>query len=146
MEHLHVPRLPQGHDHFKVSLGLPVRVTDIGLSTSSSLSLQVVGPARHTRGMSDFFEMDGGSVMGRACPACGFDEAMVEFEPIIIMFSSDVLDFPVRDWGGWFRCSRCGAASREYGDHDRTRTLALEEALTYQRRHPSGPPLVVTMP
>lgn len=83
--------------------------------------------------------------MGRACPACGFDEAVVEFEPIIIMLSSDVLDFPARDWAGWFRCSGCGAASREYEDHDRTRTQAIEEALAYRSRHPSGPRLVITL-
>lgn len=96
--------------------------------------------------MRDLFETDGGSVAGRACPACGFDQAVIEFEPIIITFSSEVLDFPVRDWGSWYRCSGCGTVSSEHEDYDQTRTLALEGALAYERWHPSGPRLVLSMP
>ena len=48
-------------------------------------------------------DRDGGSVMGRVCEVCNFDESVISFEPI--------LDPSVEEDA---RCSRCGA------DHDIT--------------------------
>lgn len=90
------------------------------------------------------FETDGDNIMGRVCEACSRDETQVEFDPITGEYLAII--FPAKDWRGWVRCSECGAVSDKHGNYDRSRTLAVEEAFAYQKDHPSGPRLNITMP
>lgn len=84
-------------------------------------------------------DLDGGSVFGRICLGCGFDESVTSFDAtweeigFSATRSTPILRFPREIWRGWIYCTRCGAFTREQGDGlvDKERTQSFAQAMAY---------------